>query len=268
MASAPGVLNSRRPPHPRPKEHRRVARIAGILDRAYGTPRLGNKDDPLDELIYIILSAKTADASFQRTYETIHARFPGWFGILDARRGVVARAIREGGLSRKKEGQIRGMLRALVKRGAMDLAAALRPLSDEEAEAFLVTLPGVGKKTARCVLMYSMGRAVFPVDTHVARLVDRLGWFPRRRLTDAVQDQIQASVPPDLRYALHVEFVTHGRRICRVSNPRCEVCVLRRCCIYYSQVARTRRPRIRGSSDRRVGKRRPDLRGSLVARQP
>jgi endonuclease III len=202
----------------------RLKRVARLLSKTYHEPRLGNKDDSLDELIYIILSGKTAEGSFSRTYRALHSAFPNWFTILKTRRGAVARIIKRGGLSMKKEGQIRGLLSNLERSGVRNLRRALEPLSDRDAERLLTALPGVGLKTARCVLMYSLSRHVFPVDANVNRVLSRLGFAAGRRLTDDEHNEIQSRIPPRLRYSLHVNLVAHGRAVCRPVRPACDRC--------------------------------------------
>lgn len=200
--------------------------VSRRLSREYGDPRLNNKDDPLDELIFIILSAKTTESSYLRTYNALECAFPGWFGILSARPSRVRELIASGGLSTKKERQIRALLRKVDALRIRDLKEYLSESNDEAAEGFLETLPGVGTKSARCVLMYSLERRVFPIDTHVSRVLSRLGVYRSRRLTGPVQDRIQAMIPPEVRYPLHVNLVAHGRAVCTSANPGCRSCLL------------------------------------------
>ena len=204
------------------------------LSRQYGDPRHYNKKDPLDELIFIILSAKTTEASYLRTYDALKNAFDDWFHILDTRRGVVAHIISSGGLSYKKEDQIRALLDDVKGRTGAEGLNLLSKMSTNEAEEFLTSLPGAGLKTARCVLMYSLGREVFPVDTHVRRVLSRLGIIRFERLSDKVQNSIQKRVPSEIRYKLHVNLVAHGRAICRARNPLCNSCVLSDICKYYA----------------------------------
>ena len=209
-----------------------LCRISDRLSEEYGDPRLGNKEDPLDELVFIILSAKTAERSYLRTYDALKKAFPIWFDILDAPDGAVASAIALGGLANKKETQIRALLSAIRDHPGPNGLSLLADLDNAEAEVFLTSLPGVGLKTARCVLMYSLGRGVFPVDTHVRRVLSRLGVISHERLTDGVQNSIQRTVPTDSRYKLHVNLVAHGRAVCTAQNPRCGSCILNDVCEY------------------------------------
>jgi endonuclease III len=217
-----------------------LAQVSHILEKTYGNPRHHNKDNPLDELVFILLSAKTTERSYLRTYEALHSRFPNWFAALDEPPGAIARVIVGGGLSKKKEEQLRKLLHQLrdVHRGKG--LSILRRMSTPKAEDFLTSLPGVGLKSARCVLMYSLGRTVFPVDTHCRRVLHRLGLIEFRRLTDRVQNEIQVAVPSSLRYRLHVNLVAHGRARCTPQRPKCSDCPIRAWCRYYSYNVRTK----------------------------
>lgn len=103
-------------------------------------------------------------------------------------------------------------------------------MGDAEAEAFLTSLPGVGPKVAKCVLMYSLDRKVLPVDVHVHRVARRLGFATKKR-PDTSQDLIEAEIPSNLRYGFHVNAVAHGRKVCK-SEPLCDRCPLVSICRY------------------------------------
>lgn len=213
----------------------RLRHVSEALSSQYNNPRHHNKADPLDELMFIILSAKTSEPSYLRTYDALKKEFPNWFAISDTDPGTVAKAIASGGLSKKKEDQIRALLYALRKSDGGLSMETLRDAEDEKVEAYLTSLPGIGLKSARCVMMYSLGRMVFPVDTHCRRVLSRLGFIESRRLTDRVQDEVQAIVPPDMRYNLHVNLVAHGRAVCLSRKPRCPACIARDECRYYEE---------------------------------
>ncbi len=203
------------------------------LKLAYRSPRHHNKEDPLDELVFILLSAKTTERSYLRTYDALRRRFADWFAVLDSPIGTVAATIREGGLSVKKERQLRSLLTEIESGIGKEGFAKIHNHSTPDAARLLANLPGVGLKSARCVLMYSLGRKVFPVDTHCRRVMARLGVIRFERLTDSVQDRIQELVPPSIRYDLHVNLVAHGRAICTSRKPRCAECVLKSRCEYF-----------------------------------
>lgn len=199
--------------------------------RVYGNSRHGNRENPLDELIFILLSAQTEAYSYQETYQALAQRFCGWVGLDNAPEEEIAAVIRRGGLSRKKAKQIRTAL-AKVKSdfGSLSLDP-LRRLDDDAAEDYLVSLAGIGTKSAKCILMYSLGRPVFPVDTHVWRVCRRLGLTPAiPKPTPTIEKELEAKVAPDIRFSLHVNLVSHGRETCVTYWPRCHVCVLNDIC--------------------------------------
>ena len=186
----------------------------------------------LDELVATVLSQHTSDRNSERAFASLKARFPAWPDVLAAPAGAVADAIRIGGIADQKAVRIQRILATVVEReGRMDLAR-LHDLDDAEVDAYLTSLPGVGPKTAACVLTFSMGRAAFPVDTHVHRVVTRLGWVPARTTAEQAHVLLRELVPADIRYDLHLALVAHGRGVCRPRRPACEVCPLRRRCAF------------------------------------
>lgn len=219
------------------KKPSRVRELSRRLSARYGDSRLHNKKNPLDELIFIILSAKTSESSYLLTYRALRDKFDNWYDILKSPKGSVAKLIALGGLSAKKEGQIRGVLEEIEKKTGRKDLGFLADVSTAKAEKFLTSLPGVGLKTARCVLMYSEGRRVFPVDTHVKRVLSRLGLIHPQTLTVEVQDSIQRIIPPNVRYKLHVNLVSHGRSTCRARQPLCDACPVSDMCEFYARTS-------------------------------
>ena len=207
------------------------------LARIYGTPRHGNLSDPLDELVYIILSTRTRDSSFRATFGQLKQALPSWSAVRGEDLARMEEILAPGGLGRLKAGQILSILDRL--RGAFGSVtlAPLVAMPDAEAERFLVSLPGVGPKVAKCVLMYSLGRQVLPVDTHVHRVATRLGMRTKRR-PDTSQTMIEMAVPPEIRYSFHVNAIALGRSTCLPRNPRCTNCCLSSWCEYASLAAK------------------------------
>ncbi len=209
----------------------RIASCSRILAQRYGNPRHGNKRDPLDELVYIILSTRTNESVFRAIYQDLKRAFPSWNDIDGRRVGAFHRILAPGGLSALKAYHLLGIFSALRREFGRATLAPLKAMADEDAERFLTTLPGVGKKVAKCVLMYSLDRQVLPVDVHTHRVAVRLGLKAKRR-PDTSQDLIEAQVPPHLRYGFHVNAIAHGRAVCLPRKPMCESCVLRQYCPY------------------------------------
>jgi endonuclease-3 len=203
--------------------HRRLARAHGPLD----PPR---RLDPLDELVLTILSQNTSDVNRDRAWTSLRARYPTWAAVASARPRGVAAAIRPGGLANIKAPRIIAVLREIRRReGSFDLGW-MREASDREVEEYLLSLPGVGPKTAACVLAFSLGRAVLPVDTHVARVATRLGLLAPRAPSGVAHRTLVEMVPAPLRVPMHVGLIRHGRAVCRAGRPRCEICPLRDLC--------------------------------------
>lgn len=185
---------------------------------------------PLDEVVATVLSQHTSDVNSERAFASLKRRFPAWEEVLDAPTEEVAAAIRGGGIANQKAARIQRILAEIERReGRLDLAR-LGALGDAEVEEYLTSLPGVGPKTAACVLLFSMGRDAFPVDTHVHRVTARLGWIPADASAERAYQLLGRLVPADIRYDLHVGLVTHGRAVCKAQRPRCSVCVLRDLC--------------------------------------
>lgn len=211
---------------------RSVRRLSESLDAVYGVPSrddlpLGNKRDPLDELIYIMLTVQT-QFGVDEVYEALKRRFPTWDGLLRARPTTVARILAPLGLSQQRATRLRVILRRLRdERGACTLDF-LAEMPDAEAEAYLRSLPGVGAKVARCVLMYSLGRDVLPVDAHVLRVAQRVGLLEAGVAWPKAHDAIHERVPAPYRYGLHVNLVRLGRDVCGARAPKCDECPLHR----------------------------------------
>jgi endonuclease III len=207
------------------------------LEAEHGRPTLGNPADPLDDLVYIVLSNKTSPKTARRVYDELKARFGQWKSVAVAPLRDVRRVIKPAGLASVKALQLRAALRRIARDwGGCDL----RPLASlpvERAEAYLVSLPGVSEKVAKCVLMYTMGAAVLPVDSHVHRIAVRLGWTSRKR-PDQCHRDLESLIPADKRYAFHVDCIVHGRLVCRPSRPLCGGCCVRRDCRFAREAAR------------------------------
>lgn len=209
-----------------------LRRIVLAMERAYGSPRHGNPRNPLDDLIYIILSTRTRDASFAKTFRSLKRAFPSWNSVSPRHRPKIARILAPGGLGRLKASQIVSIMARLRSRFGRSTLAPLSKMSDAEAEGFLTSLPGVGPKIAKCVLMYTLDRQVLPVDVHVHRVAVRLGLGAKRR-PDTSQQLIESAVPPELRYSFHVNAISHGRSVCFSRAPLCGECPICRWCEYY-----------------------------------
>ena len=207
-------------------DRRRLRTIRDRLRTEYGRPVLHPHRRPIDELILTVLSQNTNDRNRDVAYGRMLERFSSWDAVREAHTAELEEALRPGGLAPTKAVRIQQILRAL---GDDDLCW-LEDAPLEEARAYLCSLPGVGRKTAACVLLFSFGRPEVPVDTHVYRVGSRLGLFGPRASVDAAHDEMLRLVDPDDAYEVHVLLIRHGRRTCIARAPRCEECPLRRMC--------------------------------------
>ncbi|MGE5572999.1 MAG: endonuclease III domain-containing protein [Bacteroidota bacterium] len=181
-------------------------------------------------MLYILLSTRTRGVTFSIVYDELRMAFPENELLAKASEAELATVLRRGGLANRKASQLRRILDGILEAGHGADLWWLDSLGDEDAEAFLTSLPGVGIKIARCIMMYSLHRKVFPVDTHVRRISYRLGWIASPHKSRKSADLLQAMVPPDFRFSLHVNMVCHGRQVCRGSRPACSACVLEHLC--------------------------------------
>ncbi len=211
---------------------RTVQNVCETLKRSYGTPRLGNPSDPLDDLVFITLSNKTGPRTARRTFKALLERFRKWEDLLTAPISEVRRLLKPAGLSSVKSRHLRAAIRSIKNQfGSCDLRV-LRGKPENEIEAFLVSLPGVSEKVAKCVMMYTLNAKVLPVDVHVHRVAGRLGWTARKR-ADQCHEELESLVPPKLRFAFHVDCVLHGRQVCRPHEPLCQSCCINGSCQYF-----------------------------------
>ncbi len=223
------------------RQHEKNAVEPGALEQArrvlerlrvfYGEPSTDRKHpDPMAELVQTILSQNTSDANSERAYASLRARFASWEEVLDADEASIADAIRSGGLAEIKARRIKAVLEEIRKQhGTLDLDF----LADWETEAirqWLTSLPGVGPKTASCVLLFSLDRPAIPVDTHVYRVSRRLGLVSPGTPVSRSHLVLESLVSPTEMYPFHMLLIRHGRQICKAASPRCSSCPLADIC--------------------------------------
>ena len=204
---------------------RRVAAVANALQREYGRPR-SHRGKPLDVLVGTILSQNTSDVNSGLAFSRLRERLPTWDQVADADVRTIEAAIRPGGLSKIKAPRIRRILRGIRRERGRLALDFLADMTDDEALSYLLALPGVGLKTASVVLLFALDRRVFPVDTHVLRVSRRLQLIGPKTSADRAHAELAALIPPRRRHALHLNMITHGRRICRAGRPDCRHCLL------------------------------------------
>jgi endonuclease-3 len=243
----------------------RVLRIRDRLREVYGVPLMRPHGHPIAELVLTVLSQSTNDRNRDVAFLRLRTRFPSWQAVRDAPVAEIEEAIRPGGISKVKSVRIQAILRAITERpGGAALSgaagrhdAALPPhgaLAQEpvpiegkrpehelsldwlphvplaQARDYLVELPGVGRKTAACVLLFAYGLRDVPVDTHVSRVGVRLHLLQDGAPFERLHDQMLALTPPGQELELHVNLLRHGRRTCHARSPECHSCALARMC--------------------------------------
>jgi endonuclease-3 len=211
-------------------DRRRVRAIRDRLRTVYGRPIAPPHHRPLDELILTVLSQSTNDRNRDVAYLRLTRALPTWEAVRDAPTAAVEEAIRPGGISKVKSRRIQDILAAISEGGrGLDLDH-LAGLTVPEAQAELVALPGVGRKTAACVLCFAFGMHDIPVDTHVSRVGSRLHLLRPKAGFEEMHDTMLALTPPGQALELHVNLLRHGRRTCHARVPDCAACALRRMC--------------------------------------
>ncbi len=208
-----------------------VREIYRRLRRRFGPLEPPVKLEPLEELILTVLSQNTNDLNRDRAFTAMRERWPTWEALAAASEHELAAAIKPGGLSNTKAPRILAILAEIRRRqdGALDLSW-MRRASSKRVVEYLTSLPGVGPKTAACVLAFSLGRPALPVDTHVFRVARRLGFYGERTDPAAAHRVMEEVVPPRFRVRMHVALITLGRELCKPGRPKCEDCPLRDLC--------------------------------------
>jgi endonuclease-3 len=222
----------RHPAHAPQTPPRRVRAIRDRLREVYGIPIAEPHGHPIAELVLTVLSQSTNDRNRDVAYLRLRERFQDWVAVRDAPVDEIEEAIRPGGISKVKSARIKAILQAISdSRPDGELSLDWLPtLTVPEAQEYLVALPGVGRKTAACVLLFACGMRDVPVDTHVSRVGTRLGLFRVKAPFEELHDTMLALTPPGQELELHLNLLRHGRRTCHARRPRCEECALARMC--------------------------------------
>jgi len=206
-----------------------------LLRQEYGEPEWVPNKDPIGTLVQTVLSQNTSDSNSGRAYKSLRDAFPAWESLLKSDVEAVAESIKWGGLNRVKAARIKQIIRLIAeKRGAVTLNF-LEKMSMQDSEKWLLELPGVGLKTARCVQLFSLGMPALPVDTHVLRVSKRLGIIGGSAAADEAHRLLQERVKPGDVYHFHILMIMHGRKVCHARTPDCPHCVLRGHCDYHSR---------------------------------
>lgn len=211
---------------------KKVNEIIKLLENEYGVqePEQFREEDPSELLVLTILSQNTNDVNRDRAYESLRAKFPTWEAVARARPNAIKSAIRVGGLAEQKSRRIIAALKWIKGRFGEYSLEALRELPSEEVYEMLTSLDGVGPKTASIVLLFSLGRPYFPVDTHIHRVTTRLGLVPEKADAVKAHDILGKAFPKEKYFSAHLNIIAHGRKICVARKPKCSKCVLIKLC--------------------------------------
>jgi endonuclease-3 len=208
----------------------RIDEIHRRLIREYGERRPEARKPPLDELIFTILSQHTNDANRDRAWERLKGDHESWATIAALSDREIESRIRVGGLAAQKARRISAILQTVRKEhGSFDLDF-LQDLDVEEIRDYLLGFPGVGPKTVACVLIFSLDKPAFPVDTHIHRLAIRLGLMPRKTSAGKAHRILGSLVPTNMYLTLHLNLISHGRKVCKAISPLCHQCVISDIC--------------------------------------
>ncbi len=209
--------------------------IARELKKRYKDFCHYNRKNPLDELLLILCSVKRGEKVYRRAFKSLKQKYTTFQQLNQASAKELTKKISWGGLQNQKARSLKKIMAIInTKFGKLSLAP-LHKMTEGECEEFLCSLPGVGKKIARCVMLYSLDMKVFPIDTHCWRISRRLGWIrtnsKHKFCTSKDMDILQDMVPPKLRLSLHVNMVSLGRKFCLARSPKCHSCPIARYCL-------------------------------------
>lgn len=196
------------------------------LEPVYGRPEPRPHGDPLGELVLTILSQNTADTNSGRAFNAMMRKYPTWQAIAEAPTDELVETIRFGGLAQQKAPRIQAVLREVEAREPEWNLEFLREMDLEDARSWLRSLPGVGPKTAACVLLFALDKPAMPVDTHVERVSKRLGLIPATMNAEKAHAEMETLVPSEDYYRFHMLLIKHGRRTCHARRPACHRCPL------------------------------------------
>jgi Predicted EndoIII-related endonuclease len=214
------------------KEEKPFRYIVQNLERTFGEPTLSPKSEPLSMLVNIILSQATSDANSRRTFENLRKRFGSWEDVLAADESEIAEAIRFGGLANQKARVIKDLLQQIKEKNGSLSLGFLEKMPDAEARDYLLQFRGIGPKTVACTLLFALHKEVFPLDTHIFRVLRRMGVLPEKISDEKAHGLLDRLAPKGKFYSLHVNLIRLGRTVCRPREPLCEKCPLVEYCDY------------------------------------
>lgn len=217
-------------------KNNKTREIVRILEKTYGIPERDGFKEPLDELIFTILSQNTNDRNRDRAWMELKRSFPNYESILNSSQKKLEKTIRVAGLAEQKSKNIIQILKKIKRENGKLSLNFLKGYNKKAALEYLLSLRGVGPKTAACVLLFSLNIPAFPVDTHIFRVTKRLGLIPEKTSAEKAHFILEAIVPQNKYHSFHINLIRHGREICHPKKPECTLCVIRTHCRFYNKI--------------------------------
>ncbi|MGA8265282.1 MAG: endonuclease III [Ignavibacteriaceae bacterium] len=211
---------------------RKIRQINNLLIKKYGIPpRSKTPPDPVDMLIATILSQNTNDKNSYKAFQNLKENYSSWDKVAKLKASQIEKLIKIAGLGKQKSKAIKNFLSTLLKEKGSISLDYFRKMKDEEILDDLVSFPGVGVKTASCVLLFSLRKNFCPVDTHVHRTTNRIGIVKTSR-PDKTFLILNKNMPDGIAHQFHTNLIRLGREICKPAKPSCSICSLLKICEY------------------------------------
>jgi endonuclease III len=211
-----------------------IRAVAAVLRTRYGAWPDESSGPVLDQLVWFLLSTRTTVENCDAAYTALRGRYPDWEAVAEAAPEYLGECLRPAGLFRARAANLKAALAIIRERFGSTSLETLRDWPDQDCERFLLSLPGVGLKVARCVMSFGLGRRRFAIDAHIWRVTRRMGWhdFPGDAPSARGADFIQGLVPADIDgVSLHVNLIRLGREFCPAGEPACADCPLAAYCL-------------------------------------
>jgi endonuclease-3 len=213
-----------------------LRKVTLLLEKEFGIPRRKSGEDPLDILMETLLSQNTNDRNRDKAFQRLKKRFPNWEDVFKAKTRRIVSAIRPGGLAEQKAGRIQEILYWIKRREGRLSLSFIRKMNSKEIRETVGILKGIGPKTLHCLLLFGLGREAFPVDTHIHRIGQRLGFIPEWMSAEKAHEWLAPLIPKRKSLSLHLNLIRFGREVCKAKNPQCSVCFLKEECALFQRV--------------------------------
>ena len=205
-------------------------KVKNLLYMQYGDLKWRDEMETLDELIFTVLTQNTSDINAEKAFKNLKSRYINWDEIAKSTDEKLERIIRIGGLGKQKSIRIKKILKEIYLRTGGYNLSILKDMTFNEVKEWLITLPGVGPKTAAVVMSFALKLPAFPVDTHIHRISKRLGYINQNTSAEKAHEIMENIILPEDRFDFHILLITHGRKICKANNPKCSICPLTSYC--------------------------------------